>query len=57
MKVESNGIENNETKGDIAHHEQQFLILLQWFQKLSAADESNCDCKREQIKGTSSNFT
>ena len=40
-----NRVENNVTIGEIAHHEQ-FLLMHQWFQKLSAALESVCMLER-----------
>ena len=37
------------TKTEIAYHEQ-FLLLVQCFQKLSYANASECVCKWERVK-------
>ena len=42
--IEKNRIENIVAQLEIAHHEQ-FLLLAQCFQKLSATDASKCVCK------------
>ena len=43
-----NKVEIIVAKGEIAHYEQ-FLLLPQWFQKLSASDKSECVYKCERV--------
>ena len=45
-----NRAENVVANGEIAHHEQ-FRLLPQCFQKLSAADVSKCVCNWERVTG------
>ena len=49
MRVYSlNRVEHIVAKGEIAHHEQ-FLLLPQCFQKSSASNAPECDCKWKRV--------